>query len=131
MGLSYADLTLKNPRLPDLKPMHVKAMADTGAVTMCIPEHVRLQLKLEAVENREVTLADGKKMFVPYAGPIHVLFDNRQCFCGAYVMGDEVLMGAIQMEDMDLVVNPKEQRVTVNPYSPNIATAKVKLYKTR
>ena len=37
------------------------------------------------------------------------------------VMGDQTLLGAILMEDMDLVVLPKERRADVNPASPNIA----------
>ena len=41
-------------------------------------------------------------------------------------MGDEVLLGAIPMEDMDLVVLPAQRLADVNPQSPNIATAKVK-----
>jgi hypothetical protein len=39
----------------------------------------------------------------------------------ALVIGDEVLLGAIPMEDMDLVVNPRDRSVDVNPDSPNIA----------
>jgi hypothetical protein len=41
-------------------------------------------------------------------------------------MGDQVLLGVIPMEDMDLVVLPKERILDVNPYSPNIATSIVK-----
>ena len=46
--------------------------------------------------------------------------ENRGCFTGAMVMGDEVLLGAIPMEDMDLVIRPLTREVTVNPASPNI-----------
>jgi hypothetical protein len=38
------------------------------------------------------------------------------------VLGDEVLLGAIPMEEMDLVVNPRDRTVDVNPDSPNIAS---------
>ena len=62
------------------------ALADTGSVFLCIPEHVRLQL----------------------------------------VLGDEVLLGAIPMEEMDLVVDPRDRTVDVNPASPNIASGIVK-----
>ena len=41
---------------------------------------------------------------------------------GALTTGDEVLLGAIPMEDMDLVVNPRDRTVDVNPASPNIAS---------
>jgi len=54
-----AKLELSNPREPSLAPIEVAALADTGSVFLCIPEHVRLQLKLEALEHREVKLADG------------------------------------------------------------------------
>jgi hypothetical protein len=41
-------------------------------------------------------------------------------------MGDQVLLGAIPMEDMDLVVLPKQRRLDVNPVSPNVATTLAK-----
>jgi hypothetical protein len=80
-------------------------------------------LKLEEIDKKEVTLADGVKKLVSYVGPIMIRFKNRVGFAGALVMGDQVLLGVIPMEDMDLVVLPKERRLDVNPYSPNIATS--------
>ncbi len=116
-----AQITLKNPRLTSLSAVETEVLADTGAVHLCIPEHVRLQLQLEEKDRKEVTLADGSKRLVPYVGPIEIKFKNRIGFTGALVMGDQVLLGAIPMEDMDLVVIPKERRLDVNPNSPNIA----------
>ena len=78
--------------------------------------------KLEALETREVKLADGSRATYPYVGPIVLRFKNRTGFIGALVLGDEVLLGAIPMEEMDLVVNPRDRTVDVNPASPNIAT---------
>ena len=88
MGHIYTEITLSNPRDASLKPMKVMALADSGAVTLCIPEHVSSQLKLQTQEMREVILADGRVMTVPYVGPIMVGFDNRTSFAGAFVMGD-------------------------------------------
>jgi clan AA aspartic protease len=126
MGLVKAKLTLKNPRKPELQPVEVDALADTAAVHLCVPPHVQLQLGLEEVAQKEVTLADGGKKLVPYVGPVELHFKNRVGFTGALVLGDEVLLGAIPMEDMDLVVVPKTRSVEVNPGSPNIATSVVK-----
>jgi len=123
MGLVNGHLILKNPRLPELEPVPVNALVDTGAVHLCIPEHVRIQLKLVAIDQKEVTLADGSRKLVPYVGPIEIKFKNRTGFAGALVMGDQVLMGAIPMEDMDLVVIPKTRTVDINPDSPNIASS--------
>ena len=115
MGLVNGKVLLKNPRLPELAPVDVVALADSGAVHLCIPEHVQIQLKLEAIDNKEVTLADGSKKLVPYVGPIELRFKNRVGFAGALVMGDQVLLGAIPMEDMDLVVVPKGQGEKATP----------------
>ena len=126
MGLVNGRLLLKNPRLPELAPVDVVALADSGALHLCIPEHVQIQLKLEAIDNKEVTLADGTKKLVPYVGPIELRFKNRVGFAGALVMGDQVLLGAIPMEDMDLIIVPKTRTLDVNPDSPNIASSIVK-----
>jgi clan AA aspartic protease len=120
-------LTLLNPRDPEVSPITVEALADTGSVHMIIPDHVRIQLKLEEQDRKEVTLADGSKRLVSYVGPLEIRFKNRVGFAGALVMGDQTLLGAIPMEDMDLVVSPRGRSVEVNPDSPNIACSIAKL----
>lgn len=126
MGITRAALTLSNPIKPGLAAMECAALVDTGAMHLCIPEHVALQMEFTENDRREVTLAAGSKKVIPYVGPIRVQFGNGTCFVGAMVMGDEVLLGAIPMEDMDLVVRPLTQEVTVNPASPNIPSAVAK-----
>jgi clan AA aspartic protease len=126
MGLVTAQLILSNPRDTSIEPIEVPALADTGSVFLCIPEHVRLQLRLETLQEREVVLADGSCISVPYVGPVVVRFKNRLGVMGALVLGNEVLLGAIPMEDMDLVVDPRKQSIDVNPASPNIASGIVK-----
>ncbi len=126
MGLASATITLSNPRLDGLKPVEVEALADSGAVFLCIPQHAANQLQLETMMDKEITAADGKRTPCPYVGPISVRFDNRGCYVGAIVLGDQVLLGAIPMEDMDLVVLPLERRVAVNPLNPNFAAGLVK-----
>jgi clan AA aspartic protease len=111
MGIVTDKLLLGNPRDPSLAPLEVEALADTGSVFLCIPEHVRLQLKLEVLEQREVKLADGSRSTYPYVGPRVLRFKNRTGYVGALVLGDQVLLGAIPMEDLDLVVNPRDRSV--------------------
>lgn len=126
MGYVHAEVQLRNPRRLELEPLTVTALVDTGAMTLCIPEHVALQLQLEAGRMREVTTADGKRQTVPYVGPIEVLFENRNCYVGALVLGDEVLLGAVPLQDMDLVISPSKEKVIVNPENPNLPHALVK-----
>jgi clan AA aspartic protease len=123
MGVIRGQVLLSNPTRPELQALQVSALADSGAVHLCIPEHLALQLQLSELERREVVLADGHRRSVPYVGPVEVRFGNRRCFTGAMVLGNEVLLGAIPMEDMDLVLRPQLQSVEVNPDSPNMAVS--------
>lgn len=126
MGHVFVDIALGNPGRQDLAPLAVKALVDTGALMLCIPEHAAVQLALEAESTREVTAADGRSASVPYVGPIKVAFGKRFCYVGALVLGDEVLLGSVPMEDMDLVVRPGRREVTVDPASPDHPHVRVK-----
>jgi clan AA aspartic protease len=88
-------ILLRNPRYPEMRPIEVDALADTGAVHMCIPEHIAIQLRLEQYDQKEVTIADGTKRVVPYMGPIETRFKNRVGLGGALVLGEQVLLARI------------------------------------
>jgi len=120
MGVFKSEITLRNPVHPKLKSIIVSALVDAGALHLCLPEHIAMQLELKELEKREVTLADGRKHLAPYMGPIEVAFDRRRCFVGAMILGDEPLLGAIPMEDMDLIIDPARRRLIANPENPNI-----------
>ncbi len=120
VGIIYADLRLSN--FSDVKSdeMDVKAVVDTGAIDLVIPEHVAIQLKLRELKPREVILANGERKIVKYVGPIKVETMGRDCVTAAAVMGDQVLFGAIPMEAMDMIIHPRTQKLVPNPDSPNI-----------
>ena len=126
MGIIYNNIRLANPYFPEQDEMNVEALVDTGATHLYIPEHIALQLKLTVLKEREVVTADDSHQLVKYAGPVQVSMLGRDCFVGALVVGDQVLLGAIPLEDMDLVVSLREQRITVNPAAPNIPMALAK-----
>lgn len=123
MGLVSTTIQLENRKESNLKEIKVDALVDPGAVHLCIPEHLQIQLKLKEIDKKEATLADGSKKLVPYVGPVLIRFKDRASFVGALVLGDEVLLGAIPMEDLDLVILPKEKKLDAIPDSPNIATS--------
>lgn len=125
MGTAYADIELSNPRRTEVPTVRVRALADTGSLMMCLPEAVARDLQLEVESVRSVTVADGRRIEVPYAGPIRVRFGERTCFVGAFVMGDQALLGAIPMEDMDLVVSPSRRAVMPHPSGPDSPRARL------
>lgn len=118
MGITNATVELRNPRRTDLDPIRIGALADTGSVHLCITPAIRDALALETVEEKPVVLADGTRRTVDYVGPIELRYAGRTGFGGALVMGDQPLLGVVPMEDMDLVVVPKTQRVIPNPENP-------------
>jgi clan AA aspartic protease len=120
MSIVYTDLRLANHARADLEEINVTALVDTGALHLYIPEHVSVQLQLEPLKAREVQTADGKSHLVDYVAPVRVSLLGRECVTGALVFGNQVLLGAIPMEDMDLIIEPSRQKVSVNPMSPNI-----------
>lgn len=121
MGIVQAIVKMSNPTNDKLATIEVTCLVDSSATYLCIPQHVANQLSLKELQKREVTLADGGKKLVPYVGPIKVEFENRLCFVGAMVLGEQALLGAIPMEDMDLIIHPKLLKLSVNPDSPNVA----------
>ena len=78
MGLVNAKIQLRNPRLPELEPVEIDALADTGAVHMCIPSHIQIQLKLEEIglllfKGEEINLQQGLQEQIVMTFPLQPL----------------------------------------------------------
>jgi len=123
MGLIYSEIKLSNPVFPEIESFVTKCLVDTGSVHLCLPKHIAIQLGLKENEKWEVILADGKQQTCSYSGPVKIEFKNRQCFTGALILGDMPLLGAIPMEDMDLIIHPSRMTLEVNPANPNMAVS--------
>jgi len=117
MGLAKARIRLENPKRTNLRPVEADALADPGAPFCASRERCGFNCSLRPPK-KEVTTAAGKRSLCPYDGPIRVQFEKRECNVGAVVLGDEVLLGAVPMEDMDLVVVPAMKKVVANPLHP-------------
>ena len=125
MGLVHTEITLKNIEdifkakdglitNDEVRQTKVTAMVDTGAATLVINEKIRLELGLRIEGERQATLANNAKETVKIAEPVRVHWKNRDTVCRPLVIsGDgEILLGAIPLEDMDLVVDPVRQELT-------------------
>ena len=126
MGLTYATLRLTN--LFNRQNVQVSALVDTGATFMCVTEEIALQLGFDISEvgQQMITLADGHQRKVPKIAPIEIAFGNRTNVTEAVVLGNEPLLGVIPMEAMDLIVDPRQQALIVNPQHPNYPVALAK-----
>ncbi len=126
MGIIRQHLRLANWARDDLEEVDALALVDTGSLELCIPQHVANQLRLKKLDDREVTLASGEKLVVPYVGGVQIEVFGRRTVQSANVLGDEVLLGAIPLEAMDLVIRPATLSLTPNPDSPNIPASLAK-----
>lgn len=88
--------------------MEVDTLVDSRVVHLCISDHIQIQLKLEEIDKKEVILAGGGRKLVSYVPPIEIKFKNRVGFTGVLVIGDQILLGAISMKDMELIIIPNQ-----------------------
>jgi clan AA aspartic protease len=124
MGITYTEITLKNSgdvdkaedaliKEQDIRQVTVQAMVDTGAGTLVIPETVCKQLGLRIQGLRSATIVGGGKTFCKRTSPVIIYWKDRSTACNALVVPGEtnILLGAIPLEDLDLIVNPVKQVV--------------------
>jgi hypothetical protein len=123
MGLVHAEITLKNAfdveacaggliKEPQIRQTTIQAVVDTGAMTLVINEQLRQQLGLRIVGAKIATLANNAKERVQIAGPVNVHWKNRLMTCQPWVVNSgRVLLGAIPLENMDLIVDPAGQEL--------------------
>ena len=139
MGLVYAEVQLINGEdllmarrnmigEEEIKQMTVNALVDTGAYTLRINENIQEQLQPPLLEKRMGNMADGRIKEYGVVGPIELKFKNRRTMVNAMVLpGDnEVLLGAIPLEDMDVLIHPQRQELIDNPDHPYFAQMKLK-----
>ena len=125
MGLVYTKITLKNALdvgkehegLIDeqkIRQTTVQAMVDTGAGTLVINEEILETLGLEIKGKRYAELADGTMQEYQVTAPVDIHWEGRVTSCRALVLpaSNDVLLGAIPLEDMDLIIDPARQRLT-------------------
>ncbi len=119
MGLVYADIELINAvdfenagrniiGEDEVRSLRINLLVDSGAYIMAINETLQSQLELPFIEKRKVQVADSRVVEYDVVGPVTVKFANRKATCSAFVLpGDcEPLLGAIPMEEMDVLIHP-------------------------
>jgi clan AA aspartic protease len=125
MSIVHTEITLKNAvdvsnvstgiiKDRQIRQTTVQALVDTGAWTLVINEAIRDKLGLEIIGTDSGTLADGTKESFNVAGPLEIIWKDRRTICVALVLpnSDEVLLGAIPLEALDLTINPRKEEVT-------------------
>ena len=139
MGLVYAqielinndDLALERRNIigeDEVRRLTVTALVDTGSYMLCINEEIQEQMQFPIVEKRKGQLANGEIAEFDVVYSVELRFKNRRTICNAMVLpgSNEVLLGVIPVEDMDVLIHPLRQELIVNPDHPYFAQMKLK-----
>jgi clan AA aspartic protease len=124
MGTTYAEITLKNSldagkaregliEEGDVRSVTVQAVVDTGAMTLVINEEIQQKLGLKVLRIRSALVANGQRVVCNETEPVEIEWRDRGSSLRAVVIpgAKRVLLGAVPLEDMDLMVNPVNQEL--------------------
>jgi len=125
---NYEDVVLNRRELlphDEIRRLTTSALVDSGAWDLVINEEVKNRLNLPIIGKRTVVLADDTLLEVEIVGPLEVRFEDRRTLVrDAVVLPaiSEVLLGAYPLEGLDAFIDPKRQRLLLNPDSPDNPT---------
>lgn len=124
MGTVFTEITLLNAadkskiiegqlKKEEARSITVKAIVDTGAISLVINEETRQKLGLGIWGEKSALLANGQRVIAKETDPVAVQWKDRETACQALVIPDArvVLLGAIPLEGLDLMVDPVNQKL--------------------
>ena len=105
----------------EVRRTRIRAVADTGAMMLALPEDVVEELGLEEVGSMSAKYADGRREPVAVAGPLPIQIDDRWMVtdCLVVPVGADALIGQIVLERLDLIADCTYQTLTPRPESPD------------
>jgi clan AA aspartic protease len=97
------------------RSLEVEALVDTGATTLVLPAEIADQLGLTVMGETTATLADGSSVPIKQVS-VQLEILGRAMLTLAYVLpaGTTPLIGQIPLEELDLVVEPRDHTLRLN-----------------
>lgn len=118
-------------RSGEIKPSEYEVIVDTGALRMAIPENIANELKLIKSEKKfPVEYADGRIEEREVALGVCVEVMGRDTETRAIIEpnGNDILVGMLILEDLDLFIDTKNGKVIPNPESPDKPLYKLRIH---
>ncbi|MGF1677268.1 MAG: clan AA aspartic protease [Rivularia sp. (in: cyanobacteria)] len=109
-----------------LRQVEITGLVDTGAIGLVIPQAVVEELGLRIRGQRIAQYANRSEESIAFTGPVIVTWEGRETLDEALVVGNEVLIGQVILEKLDLLVDCKNQRLIPNPEHPDYPVAMIK-----
>ena len=109
-----------------LRECETQALVDTGALTLVLPPEIAQQLGMRIRGQQIARYANGFEEPIGVTEPVVVVCEGRRTSVEALVVGDEVLIGQVVLELLDLLPDCKNQRLIPNPANPDYPVAIIK-----
>ena len=128
---NYTDQTLLEYGLLEddrVREVEVDALVDTGATMLVLPKAVIDRLGLSIVRTVRATYADDRSRELGVAAGVDITIGDRRIFteCVVEENGTRALIGQIVLEAMDLMVDPKGQRLVPHFGSEDMPTMELR-----
>jgi len=126
MGVTYATIKVKR-FLSDEEPIELRVKVDSGATMMVIPGWVQEKFSFPIIRKQSVKYADERTSQLDVAASVELEICNRKGVFEAIVEPQKEygLLGAVVMEVLDLILEPRELKLYPNPRSPEIPMAEI------
>jgi predicted aspartyl protease len=126
MGIFYETILVRNI-LKGGEPVELTVKVDTGATILVLPGWLQEQLQFPVIRRQLVRYANEE------TAEREVVYGVEVTVCGRTGVFEAViepakrygLLGAIVLEALDLIADPRSQRLYVNPRSPDLPMAEI------
>lgn len=118
MGIVYTNIKLRNA-LTDSETVELNAKVDTGATLLVIPGDVSKEFEFPIIRKQNVKYANEETAERDVVWGVEVEICDRKGIFEAIVEPKKryTLVGAIVMETLDLIVEPRSLQIYPNPRS--------------
>ncbi|WP_449416982.1 hypothetical protein [Phormidium nigroviride] len=126
MGIIYTTLKIRNP-LTNSEIVELEAKVDTGATLLVLPESTALHFNFPKIRKQIVKYANEETAERDIVWGVEVEVCNRKGWFEAIVEPGKkyALLGAIIMDTLDLIIDPRGLQIYPNPRSPSLPMAEI------
>jgi predicted aspartyl protease len=126
MGVSYTTVKIRR-FLGDEEPIELRMKVNSGAAMMVIPRWVQERFGFPVIRKQLVKYADERSGQLDVVAGVEIEVCGRRGVFDALVEPSKEygLLGTIVMEELDLIVEPRELKVYPNPRSPEMPMAEI------
>lgn len=126
MGIVYTKIKVRNP-LGKKKATEVEAKVDTGATMLVLPGSIAKEYDFPKIREETVKFANEKREKRQVVWGVEVEICGRKGMFEAIIepRKEYPLVGAIVMETLDLIIEPRSFKIYPNPRSPDMPMAEI------